>query len=294
MTIYRCNRGFVSSRGAGENGDPREMEVRCSIGSEGGFVAPANGSCVPGNCSTIDLQGLSYANWSTLDKSIPIDASLTVNCIDGYTIDGVASGPRGREVRCDQDTKLVPLYSPKEDNDCKPVRCGELQVPENAHIKSSHIPSQKIYFNDEVQFECDEGFIFKAPSILAPPPINPVGFSLRCDASGMMIPVDDPSSIIPGKCVPANCPMPPTFNNSDVVAKVTDRISVGQQVQYVCDSGLNFVNSTNSSSYSVFRSLFPLKSQFRVACVWDKAEKTAVFDTDPVVARCANVTEKSA
>ncbi len=269
--------------------NPRELEVECRNGPNGGIIAPINGTCVPGFCPLGGFLNLTHAKTDFTGYQIAVDQGIMMECDKGYTIDGVATGPKSLQVRCDQDLILLPSL---EDNQCKPVRCGEVSAHENSHIISNHIETQKLYFGDVVKYECDEGFYFQPPSINSPIPLGGTKFSFRCDSSGLLASVEDPSSIIPGKCVPANCPMPPDYPGADLVAKVTDRISVGQEVQYVCERGSSFTNSSfinlNAQKY------LPSKTHFRVSCIWDSAEKVGIYDTDPNIARCTNDTSVGA
>ena len=288
VTVYRCNRGLVTSSKTGRTDNPREVEVECFRGPTGGVIAPVNSTCIPGFCDLDLLRTLKYAQVDTSNSSIKIDGTVNLECVKGYTIDGVASGPRSRQLRCDQDTELTPLYEPFEDNECKPVKCGEISDQDNAHIISKHNNMQKIYFNDVVTYECNEGFNFQPFSVNSPIPPGTTSFSFRCDASGVLQSVEEPDSIMPGKCVPAKCPMPPQYNGSDVVAKLTDHVYVGQEVQYVCERSGYFVNSTTVSPQ--LQRFIPPRSEFRISCNWDQSEKTGVYDTDPAVARCVNGT----
>ena len=282
LTVYRCNRGFVISNRSLTTDDPREMEVECSEGPTGGYTAFPMGSCVPGFCEIGSLRSVKNGNLTTSDSVIPIDSSISIVCREGHTIDGLPSGPKSRDIRCDQDTQLVPVYEPIEENDCKPVNCGPLLIPDNTHVVSNHTERSKVKYGDTVVFECDEGFRFRPFSILSSPPPNPLRFSLRCNDTGLMVSVDDPSSTGTGKCMPAKCPNPPSYANADLVARITDQVSVGGSLQYVCQQGTGFVNGTSSAGIQ----LFPAKTQFRVSCFWDKAEATAVYDTDPSIAGC--------
>jgi hypothetical protein len=283
VTVYRCNRGFVISNKSLRTADPREMEVECSGGPTGGFTAHPIGSCVPGFCEVGPLRSIENGTLSGADSVIPIDTSISIVCREGHTIDGLPSGPKSRDIRCDQDIRLVPLYEPIEENDCQPVNCGELRIPDNTHIVSNHTERSKVKYGDTVVYECDEGFRFRPYSILSPPPPNPLRFSMRCNDTGLMVSVDDPSSTGTGKCMPAKCPTPPSYANADLVARITDQVSVGDSLQYVCQQGTGFVNGSTSSTG---KPLFPAKTQFRISCFWDKAEAIAVYDTDPSIAGC--------
>lgn len=284
VAVYRCNRGLVTSAKEGRTESPREVEVKCRRGPNGGVIAPANFTCVPGFCALDVLRELEHARVTEAKRSISVDSTVTIECDKGYTIDGVASGPKTRELRCDQDTSLTPLYTPFEDNDCKPIRCGEINVPENAHIVSNHKALQRPHYNDIVKFKCDEGFFFQPASVNSRIPAGTFAFSYRCVYSGEMISVEDPESIVPGKCVPAKCPAPPEYIRADVVAKLTDHVYVGQEVKYVCQRGSNFINSTTISKQ--LQRFIPPKSEFKISCIWDQAEKVGVYDTDPSIARC--------
>jgi hypothetical protein len=287
ITVYRCNRGMVSSGGTPGSVNPREIEVPCKTGPNGGILAQVNATCVPGFCSTAVLGNLSNGVFLPQIASIAVDKSVVIECKEGFTIDGLPSGPRKRELRCDQDTSLIPLYSPVEDNDCKPLKCGEVFDFDNSRILSGHKISQEVYFGEVVKYECLDGFYYKPSSILSHITAGSVSFSFRCDSSGTLVQVEDPDSILPGKCTPANCPTPPTYDGADLVGKVTDRIAVGEEVQYVCERGRSFVNTTSTVDTTLQKYL-PIMTRFRVSCVWDSSEKTGVYDTDPKVALCAN------
>ena len=284
LIVYRCLRGLVWSG----DGSRREVEVPCGIGPNGGVVAPLNGTCVPGFCSTESLKThLKHSSLDQLNSALPIDHSVFINCNIGYSIDGLPSGPRSRQIRCDQDTSLIPLYSPVEDNDCKPIRCGEVDSIGNAHIVSGQHVGDKIYMGDVLEYECEDSFYYKPSSITSQIAAGTTTFSFKCTADGSVASIEDPSSLLPGKCVPANCPMPPDFDRADLLAKVTDRISVGDEIQYVCDRGATFFNSTVTIDSRLLR-FVPMTTRFRVACIWDSTERTGIYDTDPARARCSD------
>ena len=282
--LLTCRRGFVASHQV-DSQRPRELTVQCRKDSSGNITAPTDISCVPASCKLDALSSIKHAKLSLSNTSVPVDSAVTIVCDEGYTIDGISSGPTSRQLTCDQNANLSPLYSA---NDCQAVACGSLGVPDNAHITSDHKVRQKVFYGDVVQFQCNAGFFYH------PSASTKLAFSLTCDRRGYMVSPEDPSSLIAGRCIPLHCGVIPQFSGSDPIARSTSTVGIGDVVKYVCARGAYFSNSTSSSSAVVSKShwsnsissMLPKISSFSVTCVYDSLQETAVYDTDPSIARC--------
>lgn len=291
--VYKCNRGSVASNASPSSDNPREFSVACKSGKDGSIVvAKTDVSCVPARCALDSLLGLRHATIDLPDtvkgSSVAIDSVVTIECKEGFSIDGVASGPRSRQLKCDQDQQLVTLYSPLEENDCKAVSCGQLTVPDNSFIASGEKPMQKLSYGDQVKFSCRDAYFFK-PSLPSPGAVTGTSFSMFCDANGDFVTVGDA-----GACVPISCPIPPVFDGADLVAIHTDAVHVADQIAFVCHRGAHFINSTaeivtpvSSKHWTASaQSLVPQRTRFEVNCLYDAEEKVGYYDTDPTIARC--------
>ena len=288
--LYTCNRGYVASLPDAKGGSPRQFTVQCRNDSSGNVTAPTQVTCVRGSCNLDALSNIQHATLTVSNGSIPIDSSVTIECNAGYTIDGVSSGPQTRQLTCDQDTQLTPVYV---DNDCKPVSCGSLTVPSDSQIVRGQEGQykKKLFYGDVVELRCNEGFFFKPPSSLS---TGLQTFSLTCNEMGNVVSLEDPTALVPGVCSPLHCGVIPRFNGSDPIARPTATVGIGDVVQYVCDRGASFVNSTGLSTVPVSKnhwtnsisSMIPKITHFGVNCVYDKIQEAAVYDTDPAIARC--------
>ena len=289
--VYRCNRGYVASNSDASSAAPREFTAACVANIDGSFSTHTMTTCIPGRCSVDPLTSLRNATLSLSDPKVGIDSMVTIQCSAGHSIDGLPTGPRSRQLSCDQDTKLVPLSDPISDNDCKPVTCGPLTVPDNALIRAGARDKQTMTYGQSVDFTCKEGFYFK--------PTGTVDFSTKstftftCDDGGNMVLINDPTALVPGECVPIPCGPAPSYGGSDVVAKPTDSVVVGSQLQYVCARGAFFTNTTAplpplSASHwtNSIQAMVPKMTAFKVQCILDKLNNVAVYDTDPAIARC--------
>jgi hypothetical protein len=129
--MFTCNRGYVASRPDPGAESPRQFTVQCRSDASGNITAPTEVSCVRGSCSLDALSDVKHATLNLSNASVPVDSTVTIACNEGFTIDGVAGGPRSRQLTCDQDARLTPLYP---DNDCRAVSCGKVSVFENAQL----------------------------------------------------------------------------------------------------------------------------------------------------------------
>ena len=290
--VYRCAHGLVASGTAGGADSPREFVVNCRKGSDGRITSRSDITCVPGQCNLGPFTRLRHATLSLPGTGASVDSIITVTCEAGHTIDGLPTGPRSRQVSCDQDLKLVPFYSQAEDNDCKPITCGRLSVPDNAVIRSNHKERQTVEYGDVVQFSCVDGYFFKPAK--AGVELTKASFTKTCDLNGNLVNKDDPTSLVAGECVPMRCGPIPHFEGADVVAKIDDVVRLNSEIAYVCKRGLHFVNSTritpipvsSSDPWIAVEKMIPHMTSFKVACIADGHEGSAIYDTDPAVGRC--------
>ena len=109
-----------------------------------------------------------------------------------------------------------------------------------------------------------------------------------------MVLINDPTALVPGECVPIPCGPAPSYGGSDVVAKPTDSVVVGSQLQYVCARGAFFTNTTAplpplSASHwtNSIQAMVPKMTAFKVQCILDKLNNVAVYDTDPARTVCS-------
>ena len=274
---YRCNYGYVATNKTTGADLPQEFTARCQpMGPAGSLQVEITSGCAVGYCDLTPLRRLQNSELSSTASNVTVGVVVSSKCEPGYSIDGSANGPRSRQFTCQQDLSWSPAVS---DSGCMPVTCGTVQPFPDASITSGQSLSEKIFYNSTITYKCSPGYTFKPSLGESTGP----SFTMVCSDSGSMVPLNQPSAISPGLCVPLKCPLPaPTYSRADLVGSPTDSVSLGSQIQYVCKMGTFFSNNTNAGSLSTAH---PQLSSFRVACI-QKSDGTVQFDTDPRAAGC--------
>jgi hypothetical protein len=264
---YMCNYGFVASVADPEASSVREIIGRC----RDGVSVVVSASCIEGTCDLTDLRSMVKNGEVTSTAPVPrIGSVVTITCPTGYSIDGLPSGPRSRQLTCDDSARLSVVYSPGSDNDCKRISCGSVVVPANSEFANVVTLAKKMVYGDTVTFKCMSGFMFRGSTTAT--------FGVVCDATGEFVRTDESTAI--EECVPIQCPSPaPAFAGADLVGQSTDPVYLSNQVQYMCKRGMTFRNSTSVPSRVI-------SGPFRIRCVLDQ-NGAPVYDTDQAVAHCA-------
>jgi hypothetical protein len=291
VVSYRCNHGYVSSGFRENPDDPRVFSVPCLSAPNGRISASTEINCIVGHCDLSQLNGIKYANLTVSDPSVKIDSVISIDCVNGHSIDGLPTGPRTRQLTCDQDLNIVPLYVPLQSNDCRPVKCGKLILPENSKPPEGYSIRKELHYGDSVHISCEDGYYYK--SALGSTDMSRAAFNITCTADGNLVPVENPPSLLVGQCVPISCGPLPNFEGADALTR-SDSLHLNSEAAYICQRGFHFINSTYIPESPIsqshwtheLESMVPRMTSFKVACVYESSDQIAVYDTDPSIAKC--------
>jgi len=133
---YQCEKGYTTD---GKAGGKKQFSVQCQPDKR--FTKPS--SCKPIECA----QAPSVQNAESKASSSTFNQSIDFDCLKGHSIDGTSGGDKGFSVTCKRTGEF------SEPQACRPVSCGEPR-----DIPNSFRPSDKVVYQDSVEYECLNGF----------------------------------------------------------------------------------------------------------------------------------------
>eukprot|EP00928_Gymnodinium_smaydae_P036844 TRINITY_DN25697_c0_g2_i1.p1 TRINITY_DN25697_c0_g2~~TRINITY_DN25697_c0_g2_i1.p1 ORF type:complete len:4096 (+),score=634.51 TRINITY_DN25697_c0_g2_i1:84-12290(+) len=186
---------------------------------------PKNLTCTPVSCGALP----SVANASApLDKANYDTPPWKYTCDTGHSLDGLASGTKDFEVRCQSSATFSPLQV------CLPVSCGALKTVDHAAASPMYA---ELFFPDVVKYSCGEGFSLDKKAS------GTNHFEVSCQADGKQTALST--------CYPVECGKTPKHEQASYD---TERIfTYREQTEISCDEGYSLDQTTapESARYSL-------------------------------------------
>jgi CUB/sushi domain-containing protein len=137
-------------------------------------------------------------------------------CVEGYTLDGLASGESKFELTCGKGG----LFSSAPT--CRPVKCGAPPMVDN-----SQYIRRNFFFNETVKYTCNPGHTTTGK------PGGPTTAEVKCAADGQFAPLAP-------ECKPVECGPPPSINNAAAVGEAPRVVTYASaSVNYQCKKGFS-------------------------------------------------------
>lgn len=186
----------------------------------------------------------------SVQKKYPVSAQVRFPCIEGYTADGLASGPDFVQMECASNGNFV--VSSLFLGECQPVNCG--RPPEIFYAQvSSNLQHTELRFGDIAAYTCVGNFT------------TPTGkdFRLSCQSNGVF---QDPPV-----CSTVSCGPPPPQANAQPLTLAP--VPLGEAMRYSCDEGF---------------AVYADKYSFDLKCDWHPIDK-APYYVEVIKQRCLPV-----
>jgi len=163
-------------------------------------------------------------NGKTKVKKAKYNETVKYTCEKGYTIDGTAEGDAHFKVSCLVNGMLGQVSK------CMPVTCGEPDEVANAHR-----PSGSMVFEDEVEYECHEGFTLDGKRD------SETKFAVKCLKSGKFSKAKS--------CLPKICGAPSKKINALHATTANEgKIAYPRVTEVTCNDGYTVDGKANGKS----------------------------------------------